>query len=337
MFKMSYEEVVAILEQKAQLSKEDIEQRIKAKLSQLSGLISKEGAAHIVANELGVKLLEQISGKLQVKNIHNGMRDVETVGKVLAVYEARSFNAGGREGKVGSFMMGDESGSIRVVLWGSQADVLTQLKIGDVVSIQSGYVRENQGRIELQINERAKITINPEGVTANIEVSPSSSFSQTRPTAIRKSVKEITENDNNVELLGTVVQMFEPRFFEICTMCQKRAKPVDGVATCIEHGNSSIGHSYVLNAIMDDGTESIRAVFFREQAAALLGMNDQGVLTLKDAPMQFEPIKTEVLGTIIKLQGRATKNAMFDRLEIIARSVDRNPDPKAELARLESQ
>jgi len=52
--------------------------------------------------------------------------------------------------------------------------------------------------------------------------------------------------------------------------------------------------------------------------------------------MQFEPIKSDLLGTIIKLQGRVANNAMFGRLEIVARSVDRNPDPKAELARMES-
>src|SRR3989344_5611340 len=147
--KISYDEILTALEQKAGLSKEELEQRVKNKLSQLSGLISKEGAAHIVANELGIKLLEPISGKLQIVNIMAGMRDVETHGKVLAVYDIRSFNAGGREGKVGSFMLGDETGSIRVVAWGGQTDAVQKLKQGDVVSVVSAYVKDNQGRKEI--------------------------------------------------------------------------------------------------------------------------------------------------------------------------------------------
>ena len=129
MFKLPYEEVVSILEKKANLSKEEIEERIKKKLSQLSGLISKEGAAHIVANELGVKLMEPFTGKLQIKNVMAGMRDVETAGKVMAVYEVRSFNTGARSGKVGSFMLGDETGSVRVVLWGDQTDTLSRMNV----------------------------------------------------------------------------------------------------------------------------------------------------------------------------------------------------------------
>ena len=335
MFKLPYEEVVEILIKKANLPKEEIEERIKKKLSQLSGLISKEGAAHIVANELGIKLLEPFTGKLQIKNIMAGMRDVETAGKVMAVYEVRSFNTGTRSGKVGSFMIGDETGSVRVVLWGDQTDVMLKLNVGDIVSIISGYVRDNQGRRELHANERSKIAINPQGVVIG-NVAASVSFSSAPKAAIRKPIKELSDADSQVEILGTLVQLFEPRFFEICATCNRRAKQVDGQFSCTEHGSANLGFSYVLNGVIDDGTESIRCVFFREQAAALLGMDEKGVLNFRDAPMQFEPIKSDLLGTIIKLQGRVANNAMFGRLEIVARSVDRNPDPKAELARMES-
>ncbi|HIH04640.1 TPA: hypothetical protein HA281_04690 [Candidatus Woesearchaeota archaeon] len=330
MMKLSYEQILATLEQKAGLPKDEIEQRVKNKLTQLSGLISREGAAHIVANELGVKLLEPVSGKLQIKNILAGMRDVETQGKVLAVYDLRSFTTSGREGKVCSFMLGDETGSVRVVAWGAQAELVHTLKPGDVISLLSGYVRDNQGRTELHINERAQVAVNPSGVSVNVAVPSSLSESP------RKSIKELSDADASVEVLATVVQLFEPRFFEICTACGRRVKPDNGELKCLEHGTGALGFSYVLNAVLDDGTESIRSVFFREQAASLLGLDDAHILQFRDNPSTFEPKKTELLGTIIKLQGRVTRNAMFDRMEIVAKSVDTNPDPKAELARLES-
>ena len=50
----SYSVLLERIATAANLSKEDIEQKIEAKRSKLSGLVSKEGAAQIVAAELGV-------------------------------------------------------------------------------------------------------------------------------------------------------------------------------------------------------------------------------------------------------------------------------------------
>ena len=334
MFKIPYEQVVAAIVAKSGLAESEVELKIRDKLRHLSGLISKEGAAHIVANEMGVKLLEPFSGKLQIKNIMPGMRDVETSGKVLAKYEVRSFNTNARSGKVGSFMIGDETGTIRVVMWGDLTDTMSKFAEGDVVSVVSGYVRENMGRKELHMNERSKLLLNPEGIKiGNVAHSPSSSQ---RPAALRKAINELTESDVNAEIMGTMVQLYEPRFFEVCPSCSKRMRLTDGVTACAEHGIQQPDYSYVINGMMDDGTENIRVVFFREQAASLLSMGAKEVLVYKDNPASFETKKTDVLGTIVKLTGRATKNQMFNRLEFVARSVDTNPDPKEELAKLES-
>ena len=88
MMKIPYEEIILKINESTKMNSSEIEERVEKKMKQLSGLISKEGAAHIVANELGVKIFEQLSGKLQVKNIIKGMRDVETIGKVVQVYRS---------------------------------------------------------------------------------------------------------------------------------------------------------------------------------------------------------------------------------------------------------
>ena len=69
MLKMDLNQILEKITVKSGLSLDEINAKIDDKLKQLSGLISKEGAAHIVANELGIKLFEQLSGKLQIKNI----------------------------------------------------------------------------------------------------------------------------------------------------------------------------------------------------------------------------------------------------------------------------
>tara|TARA_Y100000310_G_C20704099_1_gene833147 strand:- start:7260 stop:8243 length:984 start_codon:yes stop_codon:yes gene_type:complete len=327
MIKISYDEIVSKIKEKSDLTDKDIETKVEEKLKQLSGLISKEGAAHIVANESGVKLFEQVSGRLQIKNVLVGMRDVEVLGKVLQLYEVREFNSGERSGKVGSLIIGDETENIRVVLWGDQTDNLAKVKVNDVVKVLGGYVRANQGGKEIQLNDRAQFIINPEGevVEATVKI-----------TKTRKLIKDLKEGDGGVEILGTVVQVFEPRFYEVCPECGKRARPSEGNFMCNTHNAVAPNFSYVLNAVIDDGTETIRAAFFREGVEKLLNKKPEDLLMMKEDPSKFLESRDGIQGKIIKVEGRVNKNEMFDRIEFVANEVDVNPNPEEELKRLES-
>ncbi|MBI2557954.1 hypothetical protein HYW20_01420 [Candidatus Woesearchaeota archaeon] len=327
MIKIPYEEIVLKINEKANIPVSEIEERVEKKLKQLSGLISREGAAHIVANEVGVKVFEPLSGKLQIKNILTGMRDVETVGKVLQVYEIKEFSNETRSGKVASIVIGDETGTIRVVMWGAQADNALKLEQGSTVKVIGAYVRENNGRKEIHLNDRSQLLINPKG--ENVEV-------LAQKTGNRKEIKELTQNDNDIELLGTIVQIFDLRFYEVCPKCGKRAKPSIDLFECSEHGNVMPAYAYVLNSVLDDGTETIRCVFFRNQVERLLNLNQEQVLKFRNEPAEFEAVKNELLGTIVKLNGRANNNSMFNRLEFVVQQVDIKPSPEEEIKRMQS-
>jgi len=330
MIQMSYNDIISKIKEKSNISEEELNKKIKAKLDQLSGLISKEGAAHIIANELGVKLFEQTSGKLQIKNILTGMRDVETLGQVIRKSEIRKFQVNSRQGQVGNLFIGDETGSIRVVCWGSKADEILKVNEGDIVKIKSGYIKENNGQKEIHMNDKGIIMVNPSGESVQAvkqTVAP-------RPEAIRKKIAELNETSSNVELFGTVVQTFEPRFFEVCPMCNKRAKPIEGSFFCEEHKKVEPNYSYVLNLVLDDGTETIRAVFFRDQLDKLLNKTHGQVLGYKNNNAEFEPVKNDLLGKQIIIKGRTTKNQMFDRLEFMVNDVNPEPNPKEEIQKI---
>jgi len=330
MIKIPFEDIVSKIKEKGNLTEEEINSKIQEKTKQLSGLISKEGAAHIIANELGIKLFEDLSGKLQVKNILAGMRDVETVGKVQQIFETREFKTEKREGKVASLVIGDETGTIRIVLWGDQTDNIKNLKQNDVVKVIGGYVRENQGRKEVHLNERSKLMVNPEGVEIK-GVKEAEEFSSER-----KKIKDLSEADSGVELLGTIVQAFDPRFFEVCPECSKRAKiGEDEKFSCGQHGIVNPDYSYVFNIVLDDGTETIRAVFFRNQMERLLGMSKEQIMQYKDAPEKFDEVKNDLLGKQAKIVGRVNKNEMFDRMEFVSQLVYPHPSAEEELKRLE--
>jgi hypothetical protein len=327
MIKMPFEEMVKKIQESSGVPETEIQARVKKKMDQLSGLISKEGAAHIVANELGIKLFES-GGKYKIKDAQAGMRNVTMVGKVQDIYETREFSVGARQGRVANFLLGDETGVMRVVLWNDQVDSINKLAKEITIKIENGYIRDNNGRKELHLNDKSRIILNPEGETVDVAKSRE---------AERKKISELNETDSNVEIFGTIVQVFEPRFFEICPSCGKRAKPAEQGFSCNAHGVVVPDYSYVMNVFVDDGSENIRVVCFRNQAEMLIGRNGEEVLALRSAPESFESIKTELLGNMVKFSGRVTKNQMFERLEFIANSVVTNLNPEEEIARLNEE
>ncbi|MBN2368599.1 hypothetical protein JXC34_06265 [Candidatus Woesearchaeota archaeon] len=318
--------IISKIKEKTGISDTELNSKVRDKLDQLSGLISEEGALHIIANEMGVKIFEEVSGELKIKNVLSGMRSVDITGKVVKVYEVRTFEKEGRQGRVGNFLIGDETGVMRVVAWNDQASLLQKLKEGDIVKIEAGYTRENQGKTEVHLGQKTNVVLSPKNVE-DIDVKPR--------TRMRKKIAELNENDQDVEVIGTIVQVFDPRFFEICPECGKRAKERDGSYYCDQHDKVTPGYSYVANLFLDDGTENIRTVLWRTQLQRLFGMSNEEIVSRKDG--SFEDIKTELLGKIVKFVGRTSKNEMFERIEFIPQLVFTDPDPNEEISRLNEE
>ena len=105
----NYTRLVERISQSAGILKEEVERKIEAKRAKLSGLVSKEGAAQIVAAQLGVNLDNE---KLKISELVQGMKRASVIGKILSIGNVRSFNKNGREGKVGRFVIADESANI---------------------------------------------------------------------------------------------------------------------------------------------------------------------------------------------------------------------------------
>jgi ssDNA-binding replication factor A large subunit len=323
MMSMPLPEIIAKIKADSGLSEEEINKRIKQKLEILSGLISKEGAAHIIANELGVKLVQE--GAVQVKSLLAGMKNVEVTGKIVTKYELREFGNAERKGKVASALLGDETGIIRVVFWNDQADRFEELKEGDVVRISQCLIKDNQGRKELHINSMSKITVNPKGVSIDVKAKEES---------VRKKIQDLVQGEDNVEVFGTIVQVFDIRFFETCPKCGKRVSRKEEDVVCEAHGVVISDYSYVLNVFLDDGTGNMRIVLWKTQVQRLLKLSHEDIKAFREKPADFEKVKSDLLGNFIKFVGRVNKNEGFDSLEFVPRLVFPDVDPKEEIGLL---
>ncbi len=327
MYKVPLAEIKQKIIASGRLSVAELEEKIRAKINELSGLISEEGAAHIIANELGVVLISPEKTKLKIKEIYAGMRNVTTAGKVVRKFDVREFAKGDSTGKVCSLVLGDETGTIRAVFWNDQVELLRNVKEGDVLLVKEGYVKENNTDRELHLGNKGELVINPEGETV-LSVREGASYD-------RKKIVDLRDDGSAAEIMGTIVQVFDPRFFAVCPSCNKRVMESDGKAVCTEHGSIQPQLNYVMNLIVDDGTGNIRSVFWKNQILHLLNKTEENILLYKQNPAMFEDVKTELLGEQFKLLGNVKRNEMFDRLEFNVRIVMK-ASPEEEIARLEN-
>lgn len=309
MLNKSYDEIVEKIQSEKGISKDDIERMVEDKMKQLADLVSREGAAHIIANQLGVKIFEEVEKReLKVKDIFAGMTSVNILVRVLNIYNIIEYRKEGRYGRVVSMLIGDETSVIRAVFWDEnliKKVEKNEIKPGDVLRIKNAYSRENNGFIEIHLGSKSQVIINPEGeVIRDIRIKSS-----------RKRIEELEEG-NVVEIFGTIVQVFEPRFYHACPDCNKKVNFSMEKAICLEHGEVISKKVPIVNLFLDDGSGSIRVVFFRDLAENLVNKKGDNLYS------NFDDLRKEILGRQILITGKVVKNSMFDRLEFISNNFD---------------
>jgi len=319
MINIPMEVIIEKITEQTDLKEEEVQKKIDAKLEHLSGLISKEGAAHIVANELGVKLM-QTEGVMKIKSLMAGMRDVELNCKVIRKYDLRTFENARGQGKVFKFLVGDDTGVTMAVLWNDKADLEKNFKENDLIKLKNINVRDNNGRTELHLGESGEIEVNPEGV----KIETQNNYAEPE----RKKISELKEGDDNVELFATVVQVFDPKFFKVNSEGKR-----------IKEEENPEGYTYgaVLNIFVDDGSDNIRVVLWKNQIINFLNVTEEELLKFKDAPESFDEYKNKMLGAMMKFIGRTTKNEMFGKIEFVANVVISEVKPEDEMKKLKEE
>ncbi len=327
---MNLSDIISKIKDAKGLSEEEIKLQISQKRSKLNGLVSEEGAAHILANELGIDLMEAIRKHgVKINRLQPGMR-VTITGKVIKCYEVRSFTKGDRSGKVGSFLIGDETGRIRIVLWdlGQISKMESgEIKDGAIIKVENGAVRENNGFKEMHLSGYSALEVNPEGVEDIKVAETSSNLDASSNSEISKL--DSVEVGSNASIYGTVVQLFDPRFYDGCSECGK--KVTEG--NCVNHPEKKPIRIPILNFVIDDGSDNIRCVAFRDDVATLFGVDVAEVENVANDPIKFEEIKTKHLGTQLLLNGKVNSNEMYNRKEFMVRAIS-SGDEKEILAKL---
>jgi len=111
------------------ITKEEFEQRVERKMEECGDLIDEPGAAMLVVRALGrqhVKIRE-LSGKSSLFSFF---------GKVVDKTDPREFDrSDGEKGWVAALLLGDETGTARIVLWDEKARAALEIEKGEVLEV----------------------------------------------------------------------------------------------------------------------------------------------------------------------------------------------------------
>ena len=147
-----------------EINRKEILKRINNKKIKSGNFLTDETAARIIASDLGVEIAKPpIELKIQIKDLISGLNDVSLVVKLISIFLLNTFKRKDwTEGKFATLLVSDKSGTLRVILWDKNVDLIETGKIqkDQIIQISHGYVREGwNGKTELHMGNKGKIKI----------------------------------------------------------------------------------------------------------------------------------------------------------------------------------
>ncbi len=270
------------------------------------------------------KLPEAQNVLVKVRDLAPDMQNVDILLKVVRVFPAKTVKrSDGTETQMRAFIGADETGTVRVVLWGERANV--NIKEGDVVRIVSGYTREGLSGINVHVGKMGLIQIREDLREQFAKIQTAG------PRIERKHIAELEEGDKFVEVRGTVVQVYRNKpIIGICNACGEKAEWKDGKWVCTSCGSNDVRVVPILTFELDDGTGSVRIIAFDKQARKVYGENVSPDVDL------HEIAERNLLGEEVVVSGFVRRNKYFDNLEMVAK-VLRKPNLAYEINRMLSE
>jgi len=238
---MGFERIVDLIADQTGVSREKVLELVRKKKEEMGGLVTDEGAALLVAVDLGVELRVGVRERVRIGELSDKMVFVPVVdGRVKSFLGVKRFEreGGGGSGTMASVIIFDGTGEVKLVLWGEHSRIVEkgQLRKGDIVRVVKGYVKRGLfGDLELHVGRFGRVVVNPPDV--RVEEFPEVADELTPLSRLEPGIQDVTVEGDVVEV-----------------------SPV----TLFERSDGSKGR--MAAARISDGERSVRVVFWDEQA-----------------------------------------------------------------------
>ena len=316
---MGFDEVLEMIVDETELSEDDVKEEVDDKMDEFEGLVSEEGAIHLVAKEHGVDIKEVADGGLDIENVVPEMRKVNIKARVLNISDLNTFERDDEEedGKVQNLVLGDETGTIRVTLWDDQTEIAEKISENDPIEINGAYtVEDDQGNAEIRLGDSSKVAMADEEDVPEVEAPQNTGTTEV-------AISEVSGEGNIFQVKGLLVAMYGSNpFYRVDPETGDTARE-DSDGNLVTDDGKEVedpDHRLAISGVIDDGTGTVRCVFFGEQARKVLDIDEE---TERDGDQEaVEEASEKALGKELLVEGRTRYNDYFDQTEITVNSVD---------------
>jgi replication factor A1 len=240
-----------------------------------------------------IKLLQTQSGVVSFKGVITSIENLKRINL-----------KSGKDTSLLGFVVNDETGGIRVTLWGENAEeYASKLTNGIGVLLKNVLIKYSNfsGTNEISLINDSTLEV------VNIEIKNLKEI-ETRK---KERISNFTGDYRKIESIKSS-EVFEIRgyiakeitkitIYEACSVCNRK---IDN-CRCNKKGESE--NRMILNLTIDDGSSTIRATFFGEKAEKLIGEDTDLIVKLQETP-DFERFlenkSKELLGKDIIIKGR---------------------------------
>ena len=255
------------------LTRKEIQNLVEEKKNELKGLISDEGALFIIAKELGVDIKEENKDLLKdieifISDITQNMKNITLYGRIKEIYNVNSFERNdGTKGYVGSFLLNDNTGDARIVLWDNQVNIFTEpnFEKNELIKIINGNAKKGKyGNMEIHVGSYGKVIISPEDI--DYKKYPKITFKSI-------NISDINLNLNSLSIEGKIIQLFPKREFT--------------------RKDGELG--YVQSLILLDSTGSIRITFWNEDTEKLKKLVINDVISISNLNPRLSTLDSKTI------------------------------------------
>ena len=121
------------------ITRENFINEIKKRRDKYGNLLTDEAISYLIVDELG----RNPGNKMKIGDLYDGINaTVEAV--ISKINPVETVEGKNKNHRILKILIKDETGECQLVLWNEEIDRLAQnLKVGDMVKIINGYVKEN--------------------------------------------------------------------------------------------------------------------------------------------------------------------------------------------------
>ena len=289
-----------LLEQKPDLTRSEIEEKIKQKKEKIgAGYLTDQGAIFLIASDFGISLSEPLKIEMRLKDLYVGAKEISLETRVLNMSPAKQFSRkDGSPFYLRTMTVYDTNATASVKLWDEKANIpgIENIKPGDLIKIIKAYVKSDlNGEPTINVGSGSNLeAIDIESDIPDID-------------SITKDVSESKEGQKDLVLSGIIDGMITGMEFtnsrgQPGKALRMRLKGKDGNAMKVVLWGQD--ESVIPNMISQDAKVRLLGVKVRSGNQGMEIHGNESTIIEIEGGKEIEPIITRIISISTNENGK---------------------------------